>query len=155
VKINSLSKDIRDLIGNFLESNKHLIGDVEYNVKERIDAARFPDDIGEKFRNNKSGIYIFSSKINNKIIYIGIAQDIIGRFYQHKGTNFSWTRNGSKACFPNIFKEQHWLPDETKNILKNGEFYVTAITLDPFKVAHLIESFLIFKLGPAVNVNGK
>jgi hypothetical protein len=153
--MNDVDLMVRNFTEDFFKSIEHLIGHVEFVPKKPIDAAKFPFELEEKLGDYRSGIYIFWSKISNEILYIGISNDIPGRFWQHKGTNFSWTKNGSQAFLPNIFKEQLWLPDQIKNILKNAEFYVTVITLKPFEVAHLLESFLIFKLKPIINVNGK
>ncbi len=152
---NCKMNDLGIFVADFFKSLEHLIGCVEHEVKEPIDAAKFPYQFEKNIGDYKSGVYIFWSKKNNIILYIGISNDIPGRFWKHKGTNFSWTVNGSKAFFPNIFKDQNWLSQEKKDILRNAEFYVTAITLKPFNVAHLLESFLILKLNPIINVNGK
>ena len=137
-------QQVQALIENFRTVNRHLIGEFDFFMEEPIDAARFPYELNGKFKKGKSGLYIFSSKDNHKILYIGIANDIPGRFWVHIGSNFSWTNPDSIASFPNFNLNWEGLHQETKECFCNANFSVTAFILNPPEISRLIESFLIF-----------
>lgn len=147
---------IGEKIRYFLEWNRRFFGDVIFDVKKPIDAARFCDEYEKILEGKVNGLYIFVSKKTFIPLYVGKSNNIPKRFGQHIGKNYTWTKDGSKASFPNIFIEQHWIPPEPRNILSNAEFYVIVVWIDRFdEIATILEYWLIYILKPLVNVEGK
>jgi hypothetical protein len=138
------------ILDNFKSSVEKLINrDITYQISERIDAAKFPDEYESKIAKigqNRKGMYVFSSKIDGRILYVGISEDVVNRFWQHIGTSISWERNGNKASFPNceIVAGRHWLKDQVVAICKSASFYVTFILPDPVEIRGLFETYLVF-----------
>lgn len=135
------------ILDNFKSSVEKLINrDITYQISERVDAGKFPDEYESKIGPNRKGMYIFSSKIDGRILYVGISEDVVKRFWKHIGTSISWERNGNKAAFPNceIVAGRHWLQDQVVTIFKSASFYVTFIFPDPAEIRGLFETYVVF-----------
>lgn len=120
--------------------------DIKYQISEKIDAAKFPDEYESKIGQNRKGMYVFSSKRNGRILYVGISEDVVSRFWQHIGTGVSWERNGIKASFPSceIVAGRHWLKNEVVDIFKTAAFHVTFIIPEPSEIKGLFETYVVF-----------
>ena len=139
--------DLPNILDDFKSSIEKLINkSITYQISKKIDAARFPYEYESKIGTNRKGMYIFSSKRDGRIIYVGISEDVVNRFWQHKGANFSWETTESKAAFPNseLVAGRHWLNDDTVNIFKSASFYVTFIIPDPAEIRGLFETYIVF-----------
>ena len=132
-------------LNDFVACSKSVFGEIDITPIGPMDAANFPDEI-PKLNNNIDGMYIIWSKNDRRIIYVGIANDIPRRIYQHIGKGFSWKRGNSIANFPNctLAEGRSWLKKTTQQELKNAEWNITAILHSPEYLKGLLESALIF-----------
>jgi predicted GIY-YIG superfamily endonuclease len=116
---------------------------VEFIPKGPMDAGRFYEEF-KKLAGEKRGLYIYWSKSNYKVLYIGISTNIEGRIYQHIGPNYVWRKSGSTASFPKCRLVWDKFSEEVKDTLHNNNFNITAYILRPSEISSLLESFLIF-----------
>lgn len=131
---------------------------LSYKIFKGIDAAIFPDKVDEMIGEDRNGLYIFSSKTDGRIHYVGISNDVVDRFYAHIGKGYSWSRNGEIAKFPHctLVSGRHWLDKNIENLFKNAEFIVTFIIPEKKESKELIEKYLIFygwSMGEKIAIN--
>ncbi len=136
---------------SFADVNQGLLGSIAITPHEKaIDACKFHVEYKELSQNlgdaegRVSGLYLYYSKQDEIVLYIGIAKDIYTRFLDHIGKGFSF---GEDCSFPNfdlIEKYKGWCSNEAQRILTSGDFMVHAIRVEPFNAASLLESFLIY-----------
>ncbi|WP_367025846.1 GIY-YIG nuclease family protein [Methylococcus sp. ANG] len=146
-----IKEALKSLI-SFVETNQELIGPISLSrYKSPIDACNFHLEykaLSQELGNQDGrveGIYLYYSKDDDVILYVGISNDIYTRFLRHIGRGFSF---GEKCSFPNfdlIEMYQGWCSDEAKQILRSGAFFVEAIRVHPFEAARLLESFIIYR----------
>ena len=137
--------DFPKILDVFLKNNKKIIGNIALEISEPIDIAIFPDEIN-KIPESNNGIYLFFSKIDNRLLYVGISTGISSRIYNHIGPGFSWSREGNKAQFPNVTltEGRGWVKKETKNLFENAEIKIITIGVSPPEASSLLESYIIF-----------
>jgi hypothetical protein len=131
---------------------------IAYRITEAVEADKFPDQVDNIIGKDRDGIYCFYSPIDNKIHYVGISNDVVSRFYKHIGSNFSWTRNGNVAKFPNcaLTRRRHWLEKEVHDLFENAKFKVKFVIPEEKEAKEVIESFLIYyswAMGEKFSVN--
>lgn len=137
--------DFPKILDVFLENNKKEIGNIALEVSEPIDIAIFPDEIN-KIPESNNGIYLFFSKIDNRLLYVGISTGLSSRIYSHIGSGFSWSKEGNKAQFPNVTLTggRGWVKEETKSLFENAEIKILTIGVSPPEASSLLESYIIF-----------
>jgi len=145
-------------LNKFLIAIGELLGKtIECEFTNRMPAGKFPFLYEEEVQSRKEGVYIFSSIEDGKILYIGKSVDVVNRFWDHKGTNFKWEKDGHSAEFPNcqLTDQRHWLDDKIQKIFQNAQFEITFIFPNYTDVKGLIEVYLIYYAKPPINVDNK
>lgn len=119
---------------------------LNYTIYPGIDAATFPSQVDKTIGEDRNGLYLFSSKGDGQVHYVGISTDVAGRFYQHIGKGFSWSMNGQPAKFPNcsLVNDRPWLDESIKDLFENAEFIATFVIPDRKESKELIEKYLIY-----------
>lgn len=149
---------VTTFILDFLNSTECIFGPCPMMITERLDAAIFPDEL-EKFKKNKCGLYIISTKGDSVVRYVGISRDIVSRIYTHIGHKATWARNGQAAHFPNcgLAYGRHWQHEDEIQMLRNAEWEITGVFSDPPHLAGLLEMAILHfgKIrgdGPTINI---
>ena len=136
------------VLKDYVVRTKPLFGNISIDICRPIDAEKFYDELDEQpnLKNNPDGLYIIWSKNDNRVIYVGISNDIPSRISSHIGPGFSWTRGNSVAHFPNctLAGGRNWLSEKTQIELQNAEWNVTAVLPNPGVFRKMLESALIF-----------
>ncbi len=126
----------------FVGANRQFFPNIALTVKPSIDVKLFPDE-WTPLQPPASGVYILFRNRDSEVFYVGIAIDIPRRIYQHIGPGFSWARDGRQCSFPNVTLERPWLSEETRSVLRDGDFRIQAVGVCPFECSALLEAFLI------------
>lgn len=150
--------DIPNVLNNFVVAVSPLLGrDLTYDICEQIQAGKFPDKYEKIVKGRKEGVYIFSSVEDGTVLYVGKSVDVVNRFWEHKGTNFAWERDGHLAKFPNcsLIDQRHWLDEKVHKLFQDAKFNVTFIFPNHADLKGLIEVYLICYAKPPVNVDNK
>jgi hypothetical protein len=149
-------QEVPEVTNNFLNSISGLLSrKFECEFTEKIPAKIFPNVYQRIVGNRKEGVYIFSSSIDDNILYIGKSVDVVNRFWQHIGTNYQWEREGHSARFPKcaLTDQRHWLDKAIHQIFEEAKFDVTFLFPNHIDVKSLIEAYLICYARPAINVD--
>ena len=144
-------KEVVDFMNDFANEIGLKVGGgicVKITPLKALDMSRFPDEVDASCLKEdwqKGGVYIFHNE--KEVLYIGKANSIEGRVYQHLGSGFNWARNGKACSFPN-FKLTIWdgRTDivRLREVCQSGRFQVTGVVVEPIEAAKLIESAAIF-----------
>lgn len=141
----------------FANNVRPLFPEFQIDCYEPITAKHFHQRYKEL--NTGVGVYLFVAPESGRVLYVGESLNIYGRFLQHIGRGYRFGEHDE--CFPNfgLAVMYHWAQDETKKVLKSGNFYVHALEVEPPEMRWLLESFLIaygrsHKIPSEFNVEG-
>lgn len=137
-------KTIDDFVAalrEFVDISERIIGKVNLKIYDPIKASEF--NLHYKKIDPGNGIYVFFDHSDNRVVYVGISNNIFKRFLDHIGTGYKFEQENS---FPNftLVEKYHWAREETKNLLRSGNFMVQVIDVDPPDSSRLLEAFLIY-----------
>jgi hypothetical protein len=131
-------------LAQFVDAVRPFFPDLSLVIPRPIDVKVFPDECGQ-LRPPQSGMYILFRSSDDQLLYVGIANSIERRIYQHLGPSFSWARSGRQCGFPNmtLAADRPWLAQGTQDLLCRGDFQIQFIGVIPPQYAVLLEAFLV------------